>query len=123
MAVQDISNDTRGWIMCIVSGIGACSPPLPPSHKGGRFSLVPSRSQPHHPPEASANIVPPHSLCCRRLCDMRRSVDLQIPGHERFPYPRQQWLPGILAKLELRCHGTLSDTSSLPRIASHVAEL
>lgn len=32
MAVYDISNDTRGWIMCFVSGIGASAHPPPQPH-------------------------------------------------------------------------------------------
>lgn len=26
LSIRDLDNDTRGWIMCIVSGIGASNP-------------------------------------------------------------------------------------------------
>jgi hypothetical protein len=82
-----IDNDTRGWIMCIVSGVCA---PVKAQRPRSNMNSLHARSQYH---------------LCRYSSPMHTE-------QEKFQDTRQQCLPSVVIELEFRCHGKDLATAS-----------
>ena len=84
METATLNNDTRGWIMCIVSGIGLST-------------LLLQSEMPR--------LTKPHSLRSRCLDNMRRSHRPALPRKAEISHRGEQRLPRELPQSELWCHG------------------
>jgi hypothetical protein len=88
MEPRSVDNDTRGWIMCIISGIGMFNLSMP-CNDGLKMMLI------------KAN----NSLRCRSFNHMRRCHCPTLPREAQLPHLGKQWLPRWVPESELRCHG------------------